>query len=523
MHRQSLFTHPGGWRGLAAVLAAGMALAGAYPAGSAAARDLVVGSTSITHTLDPMGYNSNNNERVSNNLLESLVEMDDASGEVRPKLAESWTVVDDRTIDFVLRQGVKCHDGTDFDAEDVAFSFGPQRFSDESTPGWKTAKGFFGNIKTIEIQDAHHVRLISDIPDPLMLKRLGTWMSQLICKDAFLAAPSFEEWGKAVVGTGPYKLAEFRPGEAIKLVRFDDYWGEKAPADSVTFKVVPEMAARVSGLLSGELDIVSEMVPDQFKTIEEGGKAYVAGGPVLNIRVLLYDETNPVLADPRVRQALNYAIDRQLIADTIFAGRTTVPHGLQMESFGDMFIGEFQPVTYDPDKARQLLAEAGYKGEPIKYHYRADYYTGEIATAQVLQAMWKEVGLNVEIVLTEDISKVNTKDHIPDRGIFNLSNGAYWNDPLGQIWRLYLPGGLIQGYGSWANPEFDALGADLQSTDPAKRRAAFARMLQIYEYDDPPGTYLTVFPLYYGVRSDVEWKAGMTGYMDLRAGNLKFK
>jgi len=489
----------------------------------ASAKEIVIGSSVIAHTVDPMGHNSNVNQRISNNLVESLIEFNESTGEITPLLAESWTVVDDRTIEFKLRQGVTCHNGEVFDAADVVFSFGPERFNGPDAPGWNAARGYLQTIERVEAIDSHNLRIVSKIPDPLMLPRLGAWMSQVICEDAYRAAADWETWGRAVVGTGPYMIGEFKPGESIRLVRFDGYWGDKAPVDAVVFKKVPEMAARVSGLLSGELDMVTELVPDQFATVEGSGKAKIVGGPINNIRALLYDQANPIFKDPRVRQALGYAIDRQLIVDTLYGGRTAVPKGHQMELFDELYIADFDNIGYDPDKARQLLADAGYKGEEINYWYLNDYYTAEIATAQILQQMWRDVGLNVTIGMKEDSSSIYTADkHLPDRGIFNISNTAYWHDPAGMLWHLYGSGGPVQtSYGSWSNERFNAIGGNLLSVDLAMRQATFREMLQIYEYDDPPGTYLHYLTFFYGLRNGIEWTPSRTAFMDLRAANLK--
>jgi len=504
----------------AGALALSIALVG--PA-VAADRDLVVAVTKITTSLDPMGANSNVNERVSNNVVEGLIEYDAASKTYRPLLAESWTITDNKVVEFTLRQGVKCHNGEDFDADDVAFSLGPQRFSSEAAPGWNVAKAFLGSLTQVEVLDAHKVRITSSFPDPLIQSRFGNWMGQMVCKDAFLAAPSWEEWGKTVVGTGPYRLAEFKPGESIRLVAFEGYWGEQAPAASITYKVVPETAARVSGLLTGEYDIITEIVPDQFTTLDQDPNTEVTGGPIRNIRVILYDElNNPALADPRIRQAMSAAIDRELIVETMFQGRTQVPRGLQMEAFGDLYIADFQPIGYDPELAKQLLAEAGYRGEEITYRYLQDYYTGEVATAQILQSMWKAVGLNVKLELKENWDQIEGDGANVGRGVYNMSNGAYYADPIGQIWRLYGPDGLYQDLGSWASPEFDALGPDLMSIDLATRQAAMRKMLEIYERTDPPGTYLHVLPLFYGKRTDFVWRSTDTAFMDFRAGALSF-
>ena len=500
-----------------------VAATAAQHAAAAERRDIVVAAPAITTTLDPMGWNSNVNERISNNVLESLVEYDYDKNTFRPMLATSWKILDDKTIDFTLRQGVKCHNGEDFDANDVMVSMGPKRYAGEGAPGWPNGRYFFGNITSVEIIDRYNVRFRSNIPDPLMLSRLSTWMSQMVCGDAYLAAPSWEEWGRKVVGTGPYKLVELKARQSIALAAFDGYWGKPAPARTVTFKVVPETAPRVAGLITGEYDLITEIVPDQFDTIEKSGKATIEGGPLASLRVILYDKRHPALADPRMRQALSYAIDRKLIADTLFKGRVGVPHSIQMSAFDNMYIKEHKSIGYDPAMARKLVAESGYKGQEIAYRYRQDYYTGEVQTAQILQAMWKAVGINIKLELKESADDIVGAKAPPGLGIYNMSNAAYWNDPVGQFWRLYQPGGLVQGYKTWSNPEFGALGTDLLSTDKAVRRAGFAKMLQIYDYTDPPGTTLHDIPMFYGVKKGVSWRGGLTSFMDFRAGNLSFE
>jgi peptide/nickel transport system substrate-binding protein len=232
---------------------------------------------------------------------------------------------------------------------------------------------------------------------------------------------------------------------------------------------------------------------------------------------------SPVLADPRIRQALNYAIDRELLVETIYAGRTGVPNGLQMKNFGDLYIADFKGATYDPEKAKKLLKEAGYKGQEISYRYLQDYYTGEVSTAQILAEMWRQVGLNVKLELKENWDQIESDGARKGRGIINWSNTAVYPDPLSQIHRNYGPDGFFQRHGMWKNDEFNKWGEALMQMDPQKRREAMENMLQIYEYDDPPGTYLFYLPMFYGKRKSVQWQAVGLDFMDLRAGNLAFK
>src|SRR5262245_20908603 len=388
------------------IAAAGLGMACVGSGAMAAGKDLVIGVTTVSVGLDPMGANSNVNERISNNLIETLLRIDPKTSEIKPGLAESWEKDGDTALVLKIRKGVKCHNGEDFTAEDVEYMFGPARYQGKDAPGNALAKQFLGPISSVKALDPYTVRVETSQPDPLLEIRLGSWMSQVPCADAFKAAASWEKWNHSVVGTGPYQLVEYKPGELQKFKRFDGYWGEKAPADSLTFKVVPELAARVAGLFTGEYDIITEVTPDQIQAIDANKGTEVVGGAILNIRVLLFDTRNPVLKDVRIRQALTYAIDRQLIVDTLYGGKTKVPQGMQMQVFGDMYIPEHKAIAYDPEKAKLLLKEAGYNGEPISYRYLQDYYTAEVSTAKVLAAMWNDVGLNVQLALKENWGQV---------------------------------------------------------------------------------------------------------------------
>jgi peptide/nickel transport system substrate-binding protein len=481
--------------------------------------NMVVAVTSNPARLDPMAENSNVNARIMKNVLETLISIDQNNGSLKPGLAESWHRVNNQTLEFNLRHGVKCHNGEEFDAEDVAFSLGEQRFMGEQAPGWGIARPYLGGLEVVNIINSHKVQIHFKEQDPLLEQRFANWMSEMICKDAFVAAGSWENWVKHPVGTGPYKLTEVKHGDYIKLDAFDGYWGELAPINSVTFKVVPEVAARIAGLKTGEFQIASELSPDQFQLLEDDPKTSVVGGLQRNIRVIIFDEKHPQLKNPKMRQALSYAIDRQLIVDALYGGRTSVPKGLQLKVFGDLYINDHQGIEYDPKKAKQLLKESGYNGEEISYRYLQDYYTGEVSTAEVLADMWRQVGINVKLELKENWGQI--EDDAKGRGIFNWSNSAEYPDPLGQIYRLYGPDGWFQSNNTYQSEEFNHWGKQLKSSNLQERITAERELLEIYERKDPPGTYLHILPMFYGVRSNVQWIPTDSPFMDLSSKMLQ--
>ena len=481
---------------------------------------LVVAVQKNPDTLEPMRDFSNVAMRVVYNVAETLIERDFKNDhKLVPGLAVSWERVDDRTIDFTLREGITCHNGEALTAEDVAFSFGEERFLGEEAPGKKIGAILLGNLEKPEVLATHKVRIRSKVPDALLENRLASYTSQIICKDAYLAAGDWDSWSRNPIASGPYRIAEFKPGETLRIQRFADYWGPSAPVESVTFKVVPEVSTRLAGLMAGEFDIVTELPPDQLAEVDARSGFETSGGAIRNIRILLYDSMEgSALEDRRIRQAMNLAIDRQLIVETLFHGRTEVPRGMQFAGYGDMYIADHPTLAYDPKKARALIEQAGYKGAPITLRTVGSYYTAELDTSRAIVSMWKDVGLNAQLAVVENWDQVYEDN--PARNAQNSSSTGFLNDPVGHLWRRFGPNDTTQKRSFWSHEEFNRLGKTLErSTDKAERKDLVRKMLQIVE-EDPPGAMLFALPIFYGKSEKVAWQAYDHEYMDFRAGNL---
>jgi peptide/nickel transport system substrate-binding protein len=490
--------------------------------------DFVVAVQKIPPTLEPMTENSNVHMRILWNVGEALIKVDYKDNQkLIPSLATEWKRLDDRTLEFKLRKGVKFHNGEELTAEDVAFSLGPERLFHKEHGVF--AKMYLGGLEVPEVVDRYTVRIRSKSPDFLLEKRLAGYMSEIISKKAYLAAKDWNTWSRNVVCTGPYKLDEIKTAVSIKLTAFDDYWGDKAPAKTVTFKVVPEVAGRIAGLKTGEYQIITEIPPDQLKSIDENKGTSAVGGQIGNVRSVNFDTTNDLMS-PELRRAMIMAIDRQLIVDSLYLGRTSVPNGFQMSLFGDMWIKDYPGVTYDQAKAREWIKKSGYKGQTIYYRLLSDYYTQEVATAQILAEMWKAVGLNVKLEMKENWSQILKNDDT--RHVINLSNTAFYLDPVGMTWRRLGPQywgrkpDLYMGKEPMIElpEEFDKSGKILEtSTDLQARRKAVRRMLEICDFEEPTQISLHAMTMFYGKRDEIDWTAYPAEYMDLTAANLSFR
>ncbi|EHL96699.1 ABC transporter, substrate-binding protein, family 5 [Acetobacteraceae bacterium AT-5844] len=494
-----------------------------------------------SNTLEPLRESSNVGTRLMASYVETLT-MQDWLGDLslRPGLATAWRRVDDRTLEVSLRPGVRFHDGRTMTAEDVVFSFGAERMGRDTAPSANLfgsvptnrqdkaappevaaiARRAFPGLAKVEIVDPSTVRFVFDRPTPAIEGRFAQNAGMIVSQAAFEAAPSWLDWARKPVGTGPYAVEEFRPDQSLTLVAHDAYWGGRPPLARIRFVEVPEISSRLNMLASGEAQFACDVPPDLISEVERNPRQQVVGGLIMNMRLSVFDKTNPVLRDARVRRALTHSIDRQGIVDALWGGRTSIPRGEQFEFYGEMYQQDWEAPKFDLAEARRLLKEANYKGEPIPYRLLNNYYTGQVATAQILVEGWRQAGLNVRIETRENFPQVLAKEGA--RGIWDWSNSAGFNDPSASMPNAHGPQGQQWQVGAWQNEEFGKLCEVLNgSVDTAERRRAFRRMLEIAEREDPAYTVLHQTVNFTAKLKELPWRAGQSFGMDFRARNWK--
>ncbi|MGE0418701.1 MAG: ABC transporter substrate-binding protein [Acetobacteraceae bacterium] len=499
-----------------------------------------------SNTLEVLREQSNVGERVFfTSLWEGLIGHNwQGKLENVPMLATEWRRIDDRTVELSLRQGAKFHNGDELTSEDVVFTFGRERmfgnaadapqgrtlFTQETMPGRAgkelppeipaVARRIWPALERVEAIDRYTVRFVNQTPDVTMEGRLSRYGSEIISRRAFEEAQTWLDWARRPITAGPYQVVDYRADQSLTLAAHDDYWGGRPPLRQIRFVEVPEVSSRVNGLLSGDYQFACDIPPDQISTIERNAAFEVQGGTVLNHRLTVFDKSHPQLRDPRVRRAFTHAIDRQAIVDSLWAGRTVIPRGLQWEYYGEMFISDWEVPRFDPAEARRLLRESGYKGDPIPYRLLNNYYTNQVATAQILGEMWREVGLNVQIEMKENWSQIF--DRGSPRAVRDWSNSAPFNDPISSIVNQHGPNGQQQQVGEWANEEMNRLSVEMEtSTDRMRRKAIFRRMLEICEREDPAYTVLHQNATFTAKRKDIPWKTAPAFAMDFRSVNWR--
>lgn len=384
------------------ILALVLALVTAFvPACSkqAAERVLVIGTTDSVTTLDPADAYDYLSSNILNNVAENLVTYKPGTTEIIPGLATEWTVSDDGLVYvFKLREGVKFHDGNTCNAEAVKFSL-------DRAIGLKGDPWFLlDDIDKIEVTGDYEVKITLKYPSSPFLSKLAYTVACIVSPAAYSAT---EKNPTAVVGTGPYKLGEWKEGEYITLLANPDYWGEKPYADTVTVKFYSNSAALKLAVENKEVDIAyRSFVPLEEESLKANPNLNCLEGPSPAIRYLVLNVTKPPFDNVHVRRAIALAVDRAAINDQVFKGTVSplysmVPDG--MWSYKPVFKADKEP---DIDGALAELAEAGYSpANPLKFEFwytPTHYGDTEADLAQVLKSQFEATGaMQVELMSSE--------------------------------------------------------------------------------------------------------------------------
>lgn len=367
------------------------ALALAAGAAEAARTDVVIGVVLEPPHLDPTaGAAAAIDEVVYANVFEGLTRIG-RSGEVLPALAESWEITDDgKTYTFKLHTGVKFHDGSDFDAEDVKFSLDRAR-ADDST---NAQKGLFAQIDTVEAVDPATVRITLKQPQGNFLYNMG-W------GDAVIVAPESADGNKEKpIGTGPFKFENWAKGSSVTIVRNPDYWGEPAALDRAEFRIIPDAAAAIPALLSGDVHAFPNMpVGDALSQVQSDPRFEVVIGSTEGETILSINNKQPPFDNLKVRQAIAHALNRE----EIIAGNGTglgTPIGSHFSPGNAAYVDLTGTYPYDPEKAKALLAEAGHS-DGIKATLKLPPPAYAREGGQVIASQLRAVGIDLEIIPLE--------------------------------------------------------------------------------------------------------------------------
>jgi peptide/nickel transport system substrate-binding protein len=450
-------------------------------------------------TLDPQ-VSEDYAARVTNlNVYETLLERDE-NGELQPLLAaEMPTPVDGTTWEFKLRDGITFHEGQPFDAESVAYSV--NRIIDPELQSEQVS--FFETIVGATAIDDTTVHIETSGPDPLLPTRMY-WMTMV--PNGAGDDPAFADNPN---GTGPFRFVEWNRGQSVVLERNPDYWGEPAALDRVVVRAIPDPGAQVAAMQAGEVDLLLQISPEQAQQVPVVKSVQGTESPILRL-----DSRDGVLADARVRQALNYAVDRETLAETLFEGFAE-PSDCQIMTpaiFG--YNPELESYPYDPERARQLIQEAGVEGETLQLTGLSGRFVRDREMNEALVQYFEDVGLDVELQFPDIavyLDHLFVKDQFPAMLYISSSNELFDADKQ----MTYL---ASDGPGSgFSNPEVDRLAAEARTELDVPTREQMYHDLNAIACDEAANVFLMYTQDIYGMSDDLQWEPRPDGLILAKA------
>ena len=477
--------------GLAATILTSTATVAQTPPGV-----LVVGQIAEPKSLDPHAVTAVNDFRILMNVYDGLVRYRNGTLEVEPALATSWTIGEDGTeYTFELRDGVEFHDGAPFNAQAVEFNF--DRMLDESHPYHDTGPFplafFFSAVEDIEAVDGDTVKFTLKEPYAPFLSNLAYPTGLIVSPEAVKKHGA--DFGRNPSGTGPFAFAEWEANAKVAVTRNEHYWDGAPSLDAVVFRPITDANTRVAEMLSGGIDVMVEIPPDSVSTFDGNGfTLHEQAGP--HVWFLILNAKEGPFSDRRVRQAVNYAIDKKALVENVLQGTAQIAAGPTPPAFAWAYNDALEPYPHDPGKARALIEESGHAGASLTF-YVTEGGSGmldPVAMGAAIQADLAKVGFDVKIETYEwntflgkvnpglegkaDMAEMAWMTNDPDTLPFLALRTGAWPDK----------GGFNSGY--YSNPEVDALlEAARGSTDQAERARLYKEMQEIV-HDDAPWAFI---------------------------------
>jgi peptide/nickel transport system substrate-binding protein len=495
------------WRFVSVGLVAGLSVAacgssssgGSTSTGAKAGGKVTIALADEPSTLDPQAALDGNERAVTDNVYETLLRRDPKTNDLVPHLATALpTLVNPTTWEFKLQPNVKFTNGEVFDAAAAAFSV-----NRVMNPAYTTAqRDFYGDITTAKAVDATTLDVITKAPDPILPARmyaLKMMPPKATADKAIIEAP---------IGTGPYMMASpWQRGQQITLKANPNYWGKKPSVQSVTLRFIPEAGSRAAGVKTGEIDLAAVMPAEQT-----GGLPQVLSREGLEFPMIRFKNYEGPLKDPRVRQAFNYAVDKDAIAKNLYSGYASVAKCQTLSTAHFGYDASLEPYPYDVAKAKSLLKDAGYKGEQVTFLGPTGRWLKDAEFNEAVIGYLKAAGVNVKADIRPFSSYLNSLTlpihggKQPDMAMVSASNELFDATKIATFYDS--KGGLT----SYSDAAVDADLAKAGSTaDPTTREAAFHDALNIGCKTDPTLLFTVNLKDIYGAGNRLTWEPRLDG------------
>ncbi len=476
----------------AAVAARTVSTASAAPAAAPSLKQgagngtLIVGTETDIEGFDPGHAGALATTRVNINVLEGLVKYKAGTVELEPLLATEVPSLenggispDGLTYTFKLRQGVKFHDGVDFNADAVKMSY--QRLYDKNFAFYdetNTSGFFLTDLVSVDVVDPFTVKFTLSKPNAAFTELSNIYAGKIMSPKAIQEVP-IEQWAEGSYGTGPFKVKTWEKGTKVELERNEEYWGQKPGLKSLIFRPIPEPTARVSALLNGEVDMIVVVPPDSIQAIKDDPNLTYEQGPSLHYWFIQLNAKEPPFDNVKVRQAVNYAVDKEGLANDILAG-SAVPATQPMPAANWSYNPDLIGYPYDPEKAKTLLAEAGLADgfkTKMMIPQSGSGMMVPVPMNEFIAGNLRDVGIDVEIQSFEWVSYLGVWAQGLTSEVSMGNQSIMASEPY--VANFLLSGAFTPTEGGWnigyyQNPEVDKLLDDaLKTTDQAKRKEIY--------------------------------------------------
>ena len=496
---------------------------------------IIVALAAPPESLDPADHRDRAAETVIRNMFDGLVTRDTRSG-VHMELAESMEWVDDTTLEIKLRQGVKFHDGVEMTADDVVFTFDRiigENMIDYPEVHSSPRKGLIAPLESIEKTGDYAVTMHFSGPWPVAQQML---VHQQIVPKHYLEEVGTEGFVEHPIGTGPFKFVSAQGLEQIVMERFDDYWGGAADLEptgpacvsQAVFMVIPEASTRVAALLAGEVDIIQAVPAELVDTLAQTAGIQLRTAPSTQPKWMEMNVHQPPFDDVLVRQAMNYAVDKDLLIEALYGGRGVALPG-PLSPYNNFVNTSLQPYPYDPDKALELLAEAGWTdsdgdgildkdGQP--FAFTIDTLAVQRTLAEATADQLRGLGLDTSIRFW-DYAVLKPMLFAGERMAFLEDWGDSAFDPVGHFeakWHTYIEGESHGrgNFSTYSNERVDELIVQGETTpDTAQRHAIYDEAQEIV-YEEAPAIFLILPEEAEAAREDIQnWEPASDSRINL--------
>jgi peptide/nickel transport system substrate-binding protein len=461
-----------------------------------------------TKRLDPQTHVGTIAESQLRHMYEPLVMIDRDLQTVKPVLATEWRRLDDLTFEFKLRQGVKYHNGEDFDAEAAKFSI--MRPIDPANKA--DARTTYAGITDVQVVDKYTINVKTAKPDPALLLRMTGFSMTMVAPK--WASQGIQVFDNQANGTGPYKLDKWEdPLKDWTMVANEQYWGGAPNVKKIRIKTIPELATRTAALRSGEVHVAKDVAVEEIDAINKSGRSLAKLTPSNRIPYYVMEVRKPPLDNKQLRQAVNYAANIDgIIQSVLYGNADRVATTVAPWHVG--FHPDLKPYPYDPDKAKSLMREAGMpNGFDLNINHIQGRYLKDKEVAEAIAQELNKVGIRAKPVLRDAATQTNDDLASNLDGLIFASWGNWIFDADNQLYvrwhssaRDTANGGKLQSSLPYGNPEFDKLVEAARVELDEKKRLDLYKQAQQLMYDDAPALFMYTLTDIYGVDNWVKWE-----------------